>query len=1118
MSDEFASVLGVQLDAIRDEAGISAEMVDQEVQNRRDDLARQHEEQQQAAQMSIDDGREQVRESNQQVADTIAGARAGMDAHTEEVQASMGGENKRAAIESRRDRIIGDINRLVGREKSDYRRAGDTRERELNAGLTSQINAYRFATQQDEFQLTAEKDNGTLAQDPQNPVTIPEHVTDSMAYLLQARIAASTRWRDDRLREVRQRFTTLKTSAAKTTTAHHTSINDAGESAREDVRDWARHQLGEETSWLDDLINMMNDWLGEAEAESVAWEEVQNEETAVVASGYVDMIGQVERAAAAGITQEQMLDDINLTAEERSIINHYFNPPEDLVGRDPIGSIAFGLRERIYQQRGPEVKTRIENEVKNNQSWEVLDEVGRAFNPTFNARDRASKLDAAFRPGLTGLGTEEEQVFAALSGLNSIQAIAVRKAYEHYYGKTLDEALNSEMDTDGEENRARYLLSGDQAAADAAALHMAMEETFLFTGFGTERDLVMNTLRNKSPEQIAAITAAYESTYPGNNTLRELLQEELNDWATLSDHDSDIAMAYMDSNTELADAIAIDQSMNGFSWGFAFNLTYGTDFEAGGRDEFTQVTDRIRQEVAAQATANQWDESQFQAELSRRLAGVESRYNERYSYSGSLRDAIDERFDEGPNRDLLNAILDNDELRADAAKVAIERHESLIYASDDVMIDIVERRFDRALEAERRNNGPAMRREIQLKLDQEDQDYFRRHHRYMTGDQRFARQQELEVKMERKLEENARTQARLDTQRMGEIYQEEDWGNNGETLRAAIDDSTSGDSGKHALTALEQGGYLSRYDRLRFSMGGYGDGTAEDDVLKAYEGATREEIAELERRWAQNHHGESLRDRVLSELSGPKAMDAQVAMLGRPMTVEQSLQRERLRVHLEQPAKWFGGLVAGPEREIMGDQLRYFENKAEQLRQPVTTEEQRRERDRTLDEFTHAQEAVGAAVKNHRSRVAAITDSVANAASMAVAVVAGAVLTFFSGGAAGPVVTALIASLAATMTSVGTKALLMGNQYGHEQIMTDVGIGIVDAMVAVATVGIGNRLLGLSQVGRALGGGAGRSAMARISSVFARLSTRLGDAGVLARRVQTKCCRRFTYGYCRRGD
>ena len=241
----------------------------------------------------------------------------------------------------------------------------------------------------------------------------------------------------------------------------------------------------------------------------------------------------------------------------------------------------------------------------------------------------------------------------------------------------------------------------------------------------------------------------------------------MNDWATLSSHDADRADALMASDTALADVIAVDQSLHGFSWGYAFNLAYGTSFEAGSRDEFTAVYDTIRQEVSAQASREQWTDAQYQAELQRRVQEVETRYNQRYPWR-TLEGAVEERFDEGPNRDLVTATLNNQELRAEAARIAIENNHWL-YASDDVINDVVERRYDRALEGVRRDREPELRRAMEAEIRRRDQQQFELTGMRLTGAEIYALRQELTVENERTLEREARRRAEADTARMDEV-------------------------------------------------------------------------------------------------------------------------------------------------------------------------------------------------------------------------------------------------------------------------------------------------------------------------------------------------------------
>lgn len=72
--------------------------------------------------------------------------------------------------------------------------------------------------------------------------------------------------------------------------------------------------------------------------------------------------------------------------------------------------------------------------------------------------------------------------------------------------------------------------------------------------------------------------------------------------------------------------------------------------------------------------------------------------------------------------------------------------------------------------------------------------------------------------------------------------------------------------------------------------------------------------------------------------------------------------------------------------------------------------------------------------------------------------------------------------------------------------MTDVVLGVVDAIVAAATAGIGNRLLGISQIARAAGGSGVRTgvrgALQSIQRRLAGMLARMGSIGPLAQRVQ----------------
>src|SRR5439155_7443932 len=64
---------------------------------------------------------------------------------------------------------------------------------------------------------------------------------------------------------------------------------------------------------------------------------------------------------------------------------------------------------------------------------------------------------------------------------------------------------------------------------------------------------------------------------------------------------------------------------------------------------------------------------------------------------------------------------------------------------------------------------------------------------------------------------------------------------------------------------------------------------------------------------------------------------------------------------------------------------------------------------------------------------------------------------------AAPAIVALAASLAGTAATVASKAYLLDKAYGIHELKTDLIIGGVDALVAVATAGLGDKLLGIEK-------------------------------------------------------
>lgn len=118
-----------------------------------------------------------------------------------------------------------------------------------------------------------------------------------------------------------------------------------------------------------------------------------------------------------------------------------------------------------------------------------------------------AKADAAkLKQALSGLGDDEEAVYQTLRGKSDEERAAIKKEYKQLTGQDLSDRLKQRLNKT-EQNQALGLLEGNNAQADAAKLHEAMD------GLGTDEKAIFSTLEGKSAEERAAITKAYKQQY-----------------------------------------------------------------------------------------------------------------------------------------------------------------------------------------------------------------------------------------------------------------------------------------------------------------------------------------------------------------------------------------------------------------------------------------------------------------------------------------------------------------------------------------------------------------------------------------------------------------------------
>jgi hypothetical protein len=115
----------------------------------------------------------------------------------------------------------------------------------------------------------------------------------------------------------------------------------------------------------------------------------------------------------------------------------------------------------------------------------------------------------------------------------------------------------------------------------------------------------------------------------------------------------------------------------------------------------------------------------------------------------------------------------------------------------------------------------------------------------------------------------------------------------------------------------------------------------------------------------------------------------------------------------------------------------------------------------TLGRIKQSKGYVEQSVENYRDAIDFETDR----AAMIAGIIATALVIVLTAGAAAPLVAAAAAVAGATATIV-TKQLMKGSAYTRSELITDIVVGAVDAIVSAATAGLGGKLLRLGPLAK----------------------------------------------------
>jgi hypothetical protein len=1016
--DDLAPALATELErqvrGIAAEAGVAADALQSAVADRQSVL----EERRRVAEAEVSSTTqlysEQVQSAGQGELDAVAGTRAQLDAAATQAESAAQAADPEA-IGRQRDRLIDDVTARAASGATQLRQAGERRQGELDRAVTGQASAYRAAAQQDELKLRT-----------QAPA-------DRTAAQTEDLVAASRAWSTRRSEASGTAIRELKRAATENVDRLQAGLSDAADGARERIRTWAEAQSGERRSWWDRLMDWVGDWTRQARANAEAWERVRNQRAARSIAADLQTVQQLEAAARQGMDAAAATGGRRLSAEQQAVVDSFFGTGAD--ARDPLAAVAAGTRARILGERRGELTTQLEARLlRDDVDADALERVAQGVNPGFSAARVSSELHQAMHGGVTGWGTDEDQAFRALAGLSRLESAAVRRMYRAEYGTDLQADLDSEMDDD-DERRALALLEGDQNRAAVAELHAAMDQ------WGTDEAAIMNALRGRSAEDREQIVRLYREQY-GVDLNADLRSE-------MEGHDLDRAEALVEGDTARADAIELQQAMSGV----------GTDEAA-----LEGVYSRIRDEVHRQAEREGWTSAQMEAEIRRRGGEVESTFNARFGQEwgtgegSALRRAFADEMDPGPQLELVNALADNDLVRADAARLAVER-DSFV-TDDEVVNNVLRSQYDRALQATRLDDGPRLREA----LAEEER-------RTGPWDPYERRRREREI--ERQLESTARVRAGENMAALERTYdtQFSQWGPG--SMRTMIEWNTSGTERERARDLVSQGGYLSPAQEIHYAV--QGAGTDEDAIRRALEGRSPEEVEEIRRQYASLSGGESMETRLTSELDGRDLHETRLALRGEPRNAQEEIEqmRERARYERENTGTMFGLLQPGSlggsaELARMERRTQRMEQAYAAVNEPGLSAD---ERARRLQRFQQYTGQVRVSTDEVRHQAEAVADALATTAGVVAAIVVIVAASIVTGGGAAAVgVPALMSALgsggvaaasaaASVAATILTRRAILGESYGGEQIGIDIAVGVVDAVAAYATAGMGNALL-----------------------------------------------------------
>ena len=988
-----------ELEQIATAAGISAEQLTGKIAEQKEAAAKLAAEQDEAAKGAAKKGVEAREQQGVEEQKKISGAKQAVEKEIAAKESAVDGPPDTEAIEAKRDEFLGKLERSGSEVLASYRSSLEKRTGELNEAAGKQKGEIRSAADRQAAAIRRH------FQDDPDKGAVESLPTKNWATTAAQQVDVE-----------KGRFTREATTENK---GFVDALNEQLSSARNTVRDWAAHQEGRERSWWEQLFDMIRDWGKQAVANNEAWERQRAADSRDAMAGDLDVLAQLRKAQLSKNNDELNSSFAGLDAEQKVLAAKYLRGE----GVDSIGFVAESTMLRIVRRRRGELTESLREEVLRDWDWEQLGVLARATNPEFQPKVIANKVKGS----IAGMGTSEDKLFAALgTARGPFERAAVEKCYQATFGISMAEDVDD--DVDGTEwKRADALMKGETADIAVATIADAV------SGAGTDEDAIKEALRGKTPAELEEIKRLYKERHGVE------LETELKD--EMEDAELDNALALARGNIAEADAADLEDAMEGA----------GTDEE-----KITQVYEKIRKEVEADAKRRGLSVAEMNAEITRRNQAVAGAYAAKYGKS--LKSEFADELS-GAELTLADALDSGNASRIDAAKAKVE-DEALVYSSDDRLEDIVRNQHTRA--------------ETEAKLDLESQ-RARAAEALRSGDIDRAQYDKALADYETNKKNIDQDIAKRAKQNMQDLKGQ--YGTMAVGGEAAFDVMITmraqGNSEDEIKKLIESGGKLSPEDEIFFAV--EGAGTDEDMIKKTLAGKTPEEIQKIRDAYNERYKPRNFDDDILSDLSGREDLDTKLILeMGDPSTFATQLRNEKdpakraellakMERYLEERKKFEEtGSIGSSMLATGSDQMNTLAQMEDAMVAARNLDEAIARAGGNVDDpavidAQHRMDMNFSGAVEAQEQFRAQIDAYADIAVQVGAAIAGIAVTVATLGAGAPfAVAAMWGAAASAATGIYMNADLRGAAYSWEEAGVDVAVGVVD----VAAAGLGAKYLG----------------------------------------------------------